>query len=67
MEWNEFKAKYGHYSKEFNEQPYDERIRVCRLMAYDAIRELIRSKKHLEESIEKIDKRIKELAKDLDK
>ena len=66
MEWKEFTKTYGSLSKEFNEQEYEERCRVSRLMAYEAIRELIRSKKHLKDAIASIDKRIKELTPELD-
>lgn len=66
MEWKQFTEKYGSYSNEFNEQSYEERVRTSRLMAYEAIRELIRSKKHLKKAINDIDVRIKELSKELD-
>lgn len=65
MEWKQFTEKYGSYSNEFNEQSYDERVRTSRLMAYEAIRELIRSKKHLKKAMDDIDVRIKELSKEL--
>lgn len=67
MEWKQFTDKYGSYSDEFNDQSYEERIRTSRLMTYEAIRELIRSKKHLKDAISKIDERITELSKLLDK
>jgi hypothetical protein len=67
MEWTQFTEKYSSYGKEYNEQPFEERVRVSRLMAYEAIRELIRSKKHLHDAISKIDERIKTLSQELDK
>ena len=66
MEWKEFTTKYSSYKDEFNSQSYEQRIKVSRLMAYDAIAELIRSKKHLKEAIDKIDERINTLSKELD-
>lgn len=66
MEWKQFTQKYGSYSKQFNDQSYEERVRVSRLMTYDAIRELIRSKRHLKKAMDEINARIKELSKQLD-
>jgi len=66
MEWAEFNSRYGHYSTEFNNQSFEERVRVSKLMTYDSIRELIRSKKNLISAIEKIDIRIKELSTNLE-
>lgn len=66
MEWKEFTTKYKSYKDEFNSQSYEQRVKVSRLMAYDAIAELIRSKKHLKEAIDKIDERINTLSKELD-
>lgn len=61
MEWEEFSEKYKSVKDEFNAQGYDERCRTSRLTAYDAIAELIRSKKHLRDAIAKTDERIKQL------
>ena len=66
MEWKEFTEKYKSYKDGFNSQSYEERVKVSRLMAYDAIAELIRSKKHLKEAIDKINERINTLSKELD-
>ena len=66
MEWKEFIEKYKSYKDGFNSQSYEERVKVSRLMAYDAIAELIRSKKHLKEVIDKINERINTLSKELD-
>jgi len=67
MEWKQFTENYGSYSNEFNEQPLDERLRTSRLMAWEAIKELIRSKRYLKDAIDNIDNRIKELSKELPK
>jgi len=65
MEWKEFEEKYNKYKEEFNNQEFDERVRVSKLMLWEAIRELIRSKQHLKDAISKIDDRIKVLSKEL--
>lgn len=67
MEWKEFDEKYRSFIDEFNDQEINERCRVSRLMAHEAIRELIRSKNHLKGAIANIDKRIKELTPELDR
>jgi len=66
MEWKEFKEKYSQYKDEFNGQEFNERCRVSNLMTWEAVRELIRSKKHLRLAIQRIDDRIKTLSKQLD-
>lgn len=65
MEWQQFSNKFGYLKDEFNNQPIEERERTSRLMRYEAIRELIRSKKHLKDAIAKINERIKQLSDDL--
>lgn len=66
MDWKEFTIKYGQLSQEFNDQDINERIRLSRFMAYESIRELIRSKKHYQKVIDEIDNRIKQLTPELD-
>jgi hypothetical protein len=67
MEWKEFTEKYKGMSDEFNAQEFDERVRTSRLMTYEAVRELIRSKRFLQKALLEIDGRIKELTPELDK
>lgn len=65
MEWKQFQEKYNYLNEQFNQQPYNERVRVSTLMYHEAIRELIRSKKNLVEAIGKIDERIKQLEENI--
>jgi len=65
MEWKEYSEKFKKYKDEFNNQEFDERVRTSKLMMYDSIGELIRSKQHLKDAIKKIDDRIKVLYKEL--
>lgn len=66
MDLAEFCKKYEMLKDDFNNQIYDERVRLSSFMRYEAVRELIRSKKLLYEAIEKINTRIKEIAPELD-
>ena len=66
MTFKEFIKKYEPYRNQFNDQSYEERIRVSRLMIYEAIKELIRSKQNLQDAILEVDDRIKILSKELD-
>ena len=66
MNWKQFSEKYSHYKDEFNGKSLEERSKISQLMYWEAIRELIRSKEHLEKAISEINKRIKTLSEELD-
>lgn len=66
MEWKDFREKYSNITDEFNNQSFDERKKSSIYGQYDAIAELIRTKDIIRESMNKLNKRINTLVRNLD-